>query len=175
MFESVKEFLINFFKSRLFVLSAVMFVLFGILLQQVFLLQVVSGEEYLENYTLTIEKQRELKSTRGNIYDRNGKLLAYNELAYGITIEDNGSYNSQEEKNQSINHVLEQIFLRLNENGDSIDNDFEISIEEDGSYSYNIEGNTLKRFLADVYGHTLIDDLAYNKKLWAGVSQGLRK
>ena len=165
MFESVKEFLINFFKSRLFVLSAVMFVLFGILLQQVFLLQVVSGEEYLENYTLTIEKQRELKSTRGNIYDRNGKLLAYNELAYGITIEDNGSYNSQEEKNQSINHVLEQIFLRLNENGDSIDNDFEISIEEDGSYSYNIEGNTLKRFLADVYGHTLIDDLAYNKKL----------
>jgi len=165
LFESVKEFLINFFKSRLFVLSAVMFVLFGILLQQVFLLQVVSGEEYLENYTLTIEKQRELKSTRGNIYDRNGKLLAYNELAYGITIEDNGSYNSQEEKNQSINHVLEQIFLRLNENGDSIDNDFEISIEEDGSYSYNIEGNTLKRFLADVYGHTLIDDLAYNKKL----------
>lgn len=165
MFESIKEFLVNFFKSRLFVLSAVMIVLFGILLQQVFVLQIVNGEEYLDNYTLTIEKQRELKSTRGNIYDRNGELLAYNELAYSITIEDNGSYDSQDEKNKTINHVLEQIFLKLEENGDSIDNDFEISIEEDGGYSYNVEGNTLKRFLADVYGHNLIDELAYNKKL----------
>ncbi len=103
MAESIKEFLVQFFKSRLFVLTAVMMILFGILLQQVFRLQIVNGEEYLNNYTLTIEKKRELKSTRGNIYDRNGKLLAYNELAYSITIEDNGSYESTKEKNKSLN------------------------------------------------------------------------
>lgn len=170
MFDSIKEFLIHFFKSRLFVLSAVMILLFGILLQRVFMLQIVNGEEYLNNYTLKIEKKRDLKSARGNIYDRNGKLLAYNELAYSITIEDNGSYDSTEEKNNSINHVLEQIFLKLDENGDSIDNAFEISREGKNKYSFNVEGNTLQRFLADVYGHSKADELAYNKKL--GYNEG---
>ena len=165
MFDSMKEYFIHFFKSRLFVLSAAMMLLFGILIQRVFVLQIVEGEEYLNNYTLKIEKQRELKSTRGNIYDRNGKLLAYNELAYSITIEDNGSYDSNEEKNDALNHILEQIFLKLDENGDSIDNAFEISREGKNKYSYNVEGNALQRFLADVYGHSKTDDLAYNKKL----------
>lgn len=170
MFDSIKDFFIHFFKSRLFVLSVAMMILFGILLQRVFVLQIVNGEEYLDNYTLKIEKQRELKSTRGNIYDRNGKLLAYNELAYSITIEDNGSYDSPEEKNDAINHVLEQILLKLDENGDSIDNGFEISREGKNKYSYNVEGNALRRFLADVYGHPKTDDLAYNKKL--GYNEG---
>lgn len=111
MLDTIKESIINFFKSRLFVLGAVMFFLFGILIQQVFVLQIVNGEEYLNNFTLKIEKERELKSTRGNIYDRNGKLLAYNELAYSITIEDNGSYASDKEKNELLNHILEQIIV----------------------------------------------------------------
>lgn len=165
MFDSVKEFLVQFFKSRLFVLTVVVLFLFGILIQRVFVLQIVNGEEYLNNYTLKIEKQRELKSTRGNIYDRNGNLLAYNELAYTVTIEDNGSYEDAEEKNASINHVLAQILEKLDENGDAIDNNFEITLKADGSYVYNIDGTTLQRFLADVYGHSSIDDLAYNKKL----------
>lgn len=170
MLDSIKTYMIQFFKSRLFVLAAAMCVLCAILLQQVFVLQIVQGEEYLNNYTLTIEKQRELKSTRGNIYDRNGKLLAYNELAYMITIEDNGSYDSNKEKNDSINHVLEQIFRKMDENGDSIDNDFQISIGNDGSYFYNVEDAALRRFLADVYGHPKTDDLAYNKEL--GYNEG---
>ncbi len=165
MFDTVKEFFVNFFKSRLFILTIAMMALFGILIQRIFVLQIVNGEEYLNNYALKIEKSRELKSTRGNIYDRNGNLLAYNELAYSITIEDNGSYDSQEEKNTLLNHELELIFRKLDENGDSITNDFEITMEEDGSYSFNIEGKMLQRFLADVYGHRLVDDLAYNKKL----------
>ncbi len=170
MFDSIKEYVIAFFKSRLFVLTAVIMILFGILLQRVFVLQIVNGEEYLNNYVLKIEKQRELKSTRGNIYDRNGKLLAYNELAYAITIEDNGSYESLEEKNNSINHVLEMIFQTLDKNGDSIDNTFEISLKEGGGYAFNVEGNTRKRFLADVYGRSNIEDLAFNKKL--GYNEG---
>ena len=165
MLDTIKDFLVNFFKSRLFILSAVMIALFGILIQQVFLLQIVNGEEYLNNYTLKIEKERELKSTRGNIYDRNGKLLAYNELSYTITIEDNGSYNSTEEKNQTLNHILEQIITKLDEYGNPIDNTFEISRAKDGSYYYNVEGTALERFLADVYGRRLVDDLTYNKKL----------
>lgn len=170
LFDTVKEYLVSFFKSRLFVLSAVIILLFAILIQRVFVLQIVNGSEYLDNYRLKIEKKRELKSTRGNIYDRNGNLLAYNELAYTVTIEDNGSYGDMEEKNASVNRELELILLNLDSNGDSIDNNFEITRTSDGSYEYNVEGRTKQRFLADVFGHTSIDDLDYNKDL--GYNEG---
>ncbi|MCM1258119.1 MAG: penicillin-binding transpeptidase domain-containing protein [Roseburia sp.] len=165
LFETAKEYIINFFKSRLFVLSAVMIALSAILIQQVFMLQIVNGEEYLNNYRLKIEKKRELKSTRGNIYDRNGNLLAYNELAYTITIEDNGSYGDTEEKNASVNQELEQILLNLDVNGDTIDNNFEITRKDNGSFEFNVEGKAKQRFLADVYGHPSVDDLGFNNKL----------
>ena len=53
----------------------------GILVSRLFLLQIVEGESYLNNFKLKIRKERTISSTRGKIYDRNGELLAYNELA----------------------------------------------------------------------------------------------
>ena len=34
-----------------------------------------------------------------------------------------------------------------------------ISVDSSGNYSYDVEGTTLSRFKADVYGHSYIDDL----------------
>lgn len=170
MLDNIKIFFISFFKSRLFVLSVVMLLLSGILIQRIFFLQIVNGEEYLNNYTLKIEKTRTIKSTRGNIYDRNGKLLAYNELAYSITIEDNGKYDSTEEKNKAINQELFMILTKLDEFGDRIENEFRISLTEENEYEFNVEGKTRQRFLADVYGHSSVDDLKYNTKL--GYNEG---
>ena len=82
LFETIKDALRSFFKSRLVIASFVMITLFSILLWRMFYLQVVSGAQYQDNYTLKIIKERTLSGTRGNIYDRNGKLIAYNELAY---------------------------------------------------------------------------------------------
>ena len=72
MFENLKEFLKNFFKSRLFVLAVVMILLSVILLERLFSLQIINGEEYQKNNTLKIKREKVLPSTRGNIYDRNG-------------------------------------------------------------------------------------------------------
>ncbi len=165
MFENIREGLRLFLKSRLTVAALVMVTLFGILLWRVFYLQIVSGQEYQENYKLKIVKERTLGSTRGNIYDRNGKLLAYNELAYSVTIEDNGTYSSSSVKNKSLNSEIAQVITALEKNGDAIVNDFKISLNADGSYSYNVTGASLKRFLADVYGETSYDNLKYDKKL----------
>jgi len=164
MFDNLKDGLISFFKSRLFVLGVVMFIFAAILLYRVFTLQIVKGNEYQENYALKIEKEREIKSTRGNIYDRDGTLLAYNELSYTITIEDNGSYKNKTVKNESINDELYKIITILDKNGDSIVNDFSISLNNN-QYEFKVEGTSLKRFLADIYGHSSVDDLNYNKKL----------
>lgn len=165
MFENIKEVFRLFFKSRLAVASVVMVLFFGILLWRVFYLQIVRGEEYQNNYTLRIIKERTLNSTRGNIYDRNGKLLAHNELAYTVTIEDNGTYSSSTEKNKAINAEIAQIIKALEKNGDSIINDFKIDLNENGTYSFNVSGTSWKRFLADVFGETSYDNLKYDDKL----------
>ena len=150
-----------FFKSRLVVATVVMILLFSILLWRIFSLQIVNGKEYQDNYTFKIVKERTLNSTRGNIYDRNGNLLAYNELAYSITIEDNGTYSSTKAKNAAINAEIAQVVTALEENGDSIVNDFKILLDDNGNYSYNIEesGATWKRFLADVFGEASFESM----------------
>lgn len=165
MVENIKEFFRLFIKSRLAVATVVMTLLFGVLLWRMFYLQIVNGEDYQNDYTLKIVKERTLNSTRGNIYDRNGKLLAYNELAYSITIEDNGTYSSTAAKNEAINAEIAQIITALEKNGDAIVNDFKIDLNPDGSYSFNVSGTSWKRFLADVYGESSYDDLGENKKL----------
>ena len=65
-------------------------------------------------------KTRTLKSTRGNIYDRNGNVLASNELSYTVTLEDNGTYASNRLKNLSLNGEIIKIIRIIEENGDSI-------------------------------------------------------
>ena len=56
----------------------------GVLLYRCFNLQIVNGEEYLNDFILQIEKTRDISSTRGRILDRNGNVLAENELAYSV-------------------------------------------------------------------------------------------
>lgn len=165
MFENIKEVFRLFFKSRLAVAAILFSLLFSVLLWRVFYLQIINGEEYQNNYTLKIVKERTLNSTRGNIYDRNGKLLAYNELAYSITIEDNGTYSTTDKKNEALNAEIAQIITALETNGDSIVNDFKIDIDDAGNYSFNVSGTSWKRFLADVYGKTSYDNLGYDNKL----------
>ena len=63
-------------------------VLFMILVNRLFTMQIVEGESYLNSFDVKSKKERTIDAARGNIYDRNGVLLAYNELAYCVKIED---------------------------------------------------------------------------------------
>lgn len=165
MIYDLKEFLKNFFSSRLFVLSVVFFILFSIIIARVFSLQIINGAAYQENFTMQIQKPISVEATRGNIYDCNGELLAYNQLAYSIVISDNGTYSSNSSKNEELNAELAEIISVLNRNGESIYNDFSIDYNNDGTYSFNVSGSTLNRFRADVFGKSSYDSLKYNKDL----------
>jgi penicillin-binding protein 2 len=133
--------------------------LFLVLINRLFDLQIIHGSEYAENFSVRITKQRTLKSTRGNIYDRNGNLLAYNELAYAVTLEDNGSYSTTRERNLTLNSVAYKVLQILKENGDSPDQNFHIILDENGNYAFDVSGQTLNRFRADVFGRARIEDL----------------
>lgn len=160
----IKDFLKKFFSSRLFVLAAVFIVFFGIILARIFTLQVVNGNSYQENFSLKIQMKQPINAARGNIYDKNGKLLAYNELAYSISINDSTTYSSTKEKNKAVNAELAEILTVLKNNGETLNNDFKIDRKKDGTYSFNVSGSSLNRFRADVFGKGSADDLEYDKE-----------
>ena len=133
MIYDIKDFLRRLFKSRLLVLSTVMFLLFSMILVRVFSLQIVSGKEYQEDFVLKIERTLSEDATRGNIYDCNGKLLAYNELAYSVTISDSGSYRNDRVKAETLNPQLAEIVQMLDKNGDTFYNDFKIDLNDNNT------------------------------------------
>lgn len=157
MFENFKENFINMVTSRVFVLILILIAICGIMTNRVFDLQIVHGEEYLDSFQMKIMKERTIKGSRGCIYDRNGNLLAYNELAHSVTIED--VYESGKLKNLNLNTTIYKLIQMIENNGDKIVSDFKIVLDKNGRYSFTVEGTQLYRFLADVYGHTTIDKL----------------
>ena len=162
MFDELKEHIINIITSRLTILTVVFCVLAGILVYRCFDLQIVHGEEYLNDFILQTEKTRDIPSTRGRIFDRNGELLAENELAYSVKIED--VFESGRSKNQNLNETVYRLIQMIEKNGDSVITDFRIILDENGDFAYTVEGTSLLRFLADVYGYTTIDKLKEDER-----------
>ena len=157
MFDDIKERLKNIITSRLTILSLVFLALGGILIYRCFKLQIVNGDAYLNDFILQTEKTRDIASTRGNIYDCNGNVLAYNELAYSVKVED--VFESNRKKNVNMNATIYKLIKMIEKNGDSVITDFKIIIDENGDFAYNVSGTALLRFLADVYGRKTIDEL----------------
>lgn len=162
MFENFKEDFINFIKSRLLIPICLFIVICVVLIVRIFSLQIVHGEDYVKNYELKIVRDKSINGTRGNIYDRNGKLLAYNELSYNVVFED--VFESGSSKNSNINSTLLELIEILDKNKDKINTDFKIFVNEDGEYEYTVEGTQLARFLADIYGHKRTSELTYEEK-----------
>lgn len=162
MFKEIKDRLMELVFSRMFVLLIVILALFFILIDRIFQLQIIDGASYQDNFTLKIQREKSIPSTRGKIFDRNGKVLAYDELAYSVTIADN--YESSSSKNEQMNDTIHRLITLIEKNGDKLVNDFNIILDDDGNFAFNIEGRALLRFLADVYGHTKTEDLKYREK-----------
>ena len=148
-------------KSRLVVLILVFCMTSLVLIGRLFYLQIVRGEDYLENYELQIRRTNEIAATRGNIYDRNGNLIAYNELAYSVTIADTVSTDTgADEKNEILNNILDSVLTIVEANGDSVIDNFGIILDSSGTYQFAETNETLRlRFVADVYGRSYTDDL----------------
>lgn len=143
-------------------ISAIMILAASGLVYRLFFLQIIKGETYLDSFQLKIMKEKSIPAARGNIYDRNGKLLAYNELSNSVTIED--VYESGSGKNAALNETINRVIDIIEKDGDVVDTEFNIQLNSSNNFEFAIEGNSLLRFLADVYGKTSINDLKYEER-----------
>lgn len=163
MWKEIKNGAIQLVTSRLFLLVLVFFGLFSILVHRLFVLQIVQGEEHLQNFEYKSLKNLDIKSARGNIYDVNGKLLAYNRIAYQVTYDSSTNFSKRvSEKygkvtNDNINKEKNQVFYELikllQKNGDSIIDEFPITLDENNKCKFSVESESvIKRFKQDVFG-----------------------
>lgn len=145
--------------SRLAILAGLFTIMGSILIFRLYQLQIIEGKSYEENFELRIKKTLTEKAVRGNIYDCSGELLAGNRLVSTITIEDNGTYETDRERQLTLNGTIYRVMKLLKEQGEEPINELKIEPGQDGGYRYLAEGTALARFKADVYGKAYIEDM----------------
>lgn len=161
MFDIILEKLKQLISSRLLPIFIVFTALFCVLISRIFTLQIVEGETHSEAASLKYTKTREIKSTRGNIYDRNGILLAYNKLTYSVVLEESPILDTNDEKNA----VLYNLIKILEEHGNKIEVEFGISIDDNGNPYFNDEDkNAQLRFKKNAYAKRTVDELEKDQK-----------
>ncbi len=162
LFEKLKDISIN----RMLVVFVLIFFMFSGMLVRLFSMQVVNNE----NNEKEIEEEKtaegykivsvSINPARGNIYDRNGNLLAYNTLQYNIEFFNSADLSTNDEKNQAISSLIRL----LDENGIEREFDFPMMINADGKPEYTVSDSVLLRFLKNCYGLASTKDLTDEQK-----------
>ncbi len=164
--------------NRIVMLGVFLIILFGLLIYRLFILQIIQGDEHLANFNYKIKKTIEISGARGNIYDCNGKILAYNQLAYTVTLEStdetakiarertnaNGKNGPKVTENDVKNEVIYKLVKTLEENGDTIMYSLPLTVNSKGKLKFTVSGSALTRFKKDIYGITKIDTLSKDEK-----------
>ncbi|MCI8506383.1 MAG: penicillin-binding protein [Lachnospiraceae bacterium] len=160
MFRELLEFfgsiLKKIVKSRLFVVSLLFLAMFGALVMRLFKLQIVNGAGYQENYVQKTLNEVSTSGTRGNIYDRNGNLLAYSKLAYAVSIGDSGYYKNGYERNE----MLLRLLPILENHGETLITSLSLNLDGNGDVQYTTRSEEeRRRFLRDIYGLKSVEEL----------------
>lgn len=164
MVRDIIDAIIDFLKSRAFVLLVIFGIMFSSLIYRVFYLQIVKSDYYLDNYIQKAEKKVITSGTRGLIYDRNNNILADNKLAYSVGIEDSLK-SSEEDYDKKLNGIIYKTIQIIEKNGDAINNDFSIILGAGGEYEFSVSSDAARlRFLRDIYGKKSVDELDTDKK-----------
>lgn len=160
----IRSALVKVFSSRAAVLFTAIIILFVIIGGRLFYLQIVMAEYYTENFTQKSEKTITTQAARGNIYDCNGNLLAYNVLTYSVSLTD--EIPSSDTRGDTLNGIIDAAVKIIEENGDEIIDDFNIELDSDGEYSFKESPVTNQTtFLVNIFGvtTTVLTEEGYDK------------
>ena len=111
-------------------LIVVIFISFGVLLYN---MQVVNGSKYAAEGSASVS-QSTVKATRGEILDRNGKVLVGNRQGSAVVFDATKfpSFSEQEERNK----IILSLINLFEQNGDEWTDELPIYIDGGGNYAY---------------------------------------
>ena len=150
LFENLKLWIEKPRQIRIVVVFVLFLALFGVLVSRLYNLQVVNGSDYSSTYIQKIQRSVKTAGARGNIYDVNGNLLAYNKLSYNVTIADNGAYSDDY---NARNLMIYRLASMLEKHEVALTHSFYVEMDENGEYVFTTKSTASKRrFLANFYG-----------------------
>lgn len=132
---NILGFIVEKLEDRYIALYSVVVATMCVLLITLFNMQIINGKEYRENSSSRILRQEVVQAPRGEIYDRNGIVLASNKLSFDVEIYKVAS-NSYD-----INDTLKRVIEVLSSNGDKANNTFPI---EDNEFTFTSKENEEK-------------------------------
>lgn len=135
MMKNTLERFTELLKSRLFLLLCIIFILFGLLGMRLFGLQILHGEQFQQDLKTSIMNKVSLPASRGAIYDRYGRPLAINQVAFSVKIDDSIEVDLSDKKNQLVLDLAQ----KLNAKGTPITDDLPISNTK--PYTFLFEGD----------------------------------
>lgn len=154
---------------RLFLFSIVMILLLSRLIVHLFQLQIVEGEQHEEELRASILREISIPAPRGMIFDRYGRPLAMNKVAFSIKIDDSIEVANQDE-------ILLQIIELLEKNQEQYMDEFPITIDEKGNLEFIVNEQGEIRFKEEIFGKKKINFTDEQKNMNAeDVFQYMRK
>lgn len=136
-FERVMEILEN----RELVLSFLLSLIAFIFIIQLFNIQIINGASYREQAENKIIRTESISASRGEIYDRNGVLLATNKLTYNVEL-----YRTKVGIELTNNAIRDLVDILVS-NGDKIYSTFPINDSLDNFSDEYIENNDARKEL----------------------------
>ncbi len=141
--DNYKRKLKKFFDNRIAVTSAFIFMLFSILVIRLFSLQIIQGEEYLNDFEQKITRSLVVNAPRGTIYDRNGIPLAVNETVYSIKLDPSITVDD-------LNDVLENLITLFDEYDQEYIDNLPITMEEPYEFTFSENNISEKQWKTDM-------------------------
>lgn len=154
LFENIEKAFKKLFENRILVLGIVLIPFAVLLFVRLFQLQIVRGNDYYEDYMNMTRKEVSIPAMRGNIYDRNGTLLAGNRVVYSVTISDENYYTKSDGE---FNEMLLRLIEVLDRFGLQPERSIPVSVDDNGGYYFDGSASAIRRFIRDVYGAERIE------------------
>lgn len=102
------------FENRELIIKILIYIVSIIFVITLFKLQIIEGKEYRETSEKKMLRSSTIEAPRGEIYDRNGVLLATNTLGYDLKL-----YKTKID-NDKLNEMLKNVIDILEKNGDNV-------------------------------------------------------
>lgn len=156
MSETFWDKLKNLTSNRILPVGIVLSLVTFIIIARLFQMQMVDNEvTSVQDGSTSYKHTVPVSATRGEIYDKDGNLLAYNDLQYNLEMFDSALLSTNEEKNDAMFSLIQL----LRDFGYTREFSFPIVMDEKGELQFTISGNSLLRFKRNAYGHARVEEL----------------